>query len=198
MRIILLAFLWLGLALPAANGRDISIEQISAAGHGDINQDGVDDLALLIAPHADDTQDHALAVFFGEAFEGTLTPVLVIDDFVWGSVGEKLVGQRASLAIDQRGSLRVTSHNSAIGRNRWEQTLTLAWRDDRLLLAGFTYDFYDTLDPDANGGCDLNVLTGRGVKTRGGVETRFSIAGRMIGAEEFARDLDGYDLCGLF
>jgi hypothetical protein len=55
--------------------------------------------------------------------------------------------------------------NEAIGRNRWHLTLTIAWRDGAYRVAGVTYGHYDTLDPENSGGCDLNLLTGRGVQT---------------------------------
>jgi hypothetical protein len=57
--------------------------------------------------------------------------------------------------------------NESIGRDRWRQTLTVAWRDDTFVLAGFTYSWYDTLDPEKSGTCDVNLLTGKGERTKG-------------------------------
>lgn len=73
-----------------------------------------------------------------------------------------MYGQEPWLELTDHGSLRVYSENSSVGRNRWEQVLTIAYRENRFVLAGFTYTYYDTLDPDANGKCDVNLLTGRG------------------------------------
>ncbi|ABV95031.1 hypothetical protein Dshi_3298 [Dinoroseobacter shibae DFL 12 = DSM 16493] len=76
-----------------------------------------------------------------------------------------------SLEATSAGSLQVVTGNDSIGRERWSQTLTLAWRDDDLLLAGFTYGWRDTLDAANTGRCDVNLLTGRGVLTVNGQET---------------------------
>lgn len=63
--------------------------------------------------------------------------------------------------------MRVISQNYGIGRNRWEQTLTLAYREGAFVLAGFTYNWYDSLDLENSGTCDVNLLTGKGVLETG-------------------------------
>jgi hypothetical protein len=72
-----------------------------------------------------------------------------------------MYGQDPSIEALPGGSIAVHSQNSAIGRNRWEQTLTIAYRNDQFVVAGYTYSDYDTIDNDDNGQCDYNVLTGR-------------------------------------
>ena len=76
-------------------------------------------------------------------------------------------GQVPELTLAPNGSVRLTSMNEAVGRDRWHLTLTLAYRDGAYRIAGLTWDWYDTLDPARAGGCDLNLLTGRGFVTRG-------------------------------
>lgn len=76
-------------------------------------------------------------------------------------------GSDASLTMTESGALRVNSENIAIGRHRWQQTLTIVRRGGRFVVAGYTYSFYDTLAVDANGEvltgeCDVNLLTGKG------------------------------------
>lgn len=73
-------------------------------------------------------------------------------------------GQRPSLDQNGKGSLVVKSENDSIGRDRWSQTLTIVLRDGRFLVAGITYSARDTLNPDAAGSCDLNLLTRRGTR----------------------------------
>ncbi len=77
------------------------------------------------------------------------------------------IGQYPELAITPHGSLLIRSMNESIGRDRWHQTLTVAWRDDTFVLAGFTYSWYDTLDPEKSGTCDVNLLSGKGERTKG-------------------------------
>lgn len=87
-------------------------------------------------------------------------------------------GSDASLAVSEQGDLQVRSENIAIGRHRWQQILTVARRDGRFIVAGFTYSYYDTIESDEkgevkNGQCDLNLLTGEGEKDGEAIKTRF-------------------------
>jgi len=58
----------------------------------------------------------------------------------------------------------VKSENSAIGRDRWEQALTIARRSGEFVVLGVTYSSRDTLDPKAGGNCDINLATGKGTR----------------------------------
>lgn len=64
------------------------------------------------------------------------------------------------LEFFESGLLLVFSQNMSIGRNRWQQIITIAKRDGEYIVAGFTYGAYDTLDLDYSLDCDYNVLTG--------------------------------------
>lgn len=77
-------------------------------------------------------------------------------------------GVDAYLTQSPSGSLQLVSENIAIGRHRWEQRLTIVYRDEQFVIGGYTYSFYDTLATDDNGDiksgkCDINLLTGRGI-----------------------------------
>ncbi len=68
-------------------------------------------------------------------------------------------GMAPELDVAENGSLLLSSQQSGIGRFPWFQTYTIAYRDDRFVLAGFSYSTYDR----AMGGgmnCDVNLLTG--------------------------------------
>ncbi len=82
-----------------------------------------------------------------------------VEDIAW--IGGP--GQIPILGQSPAGSLTVTAMNIGIGRNRWESMITIAYRRDRYRVVGLSYGFYDSLDLDSNGTCDLNLLTGRGV-----------------------------------
>lgn len=77
------------------------------------------------------------------------------------------IGQQPELALAPNGSVLLHSMNEAIGRNRWHLTLTIAWRNGAYRVAGYTYDWYDTLNLEDRGRCDLNLLNGRGFVTHG-------------------------------
>lgn len=96
--------------------------------------------------------------------ENTGGGVIYAEDIAW--LGG--VGQQPELTLAPNGSVKLTSMNEAIGRNRWHMTLTIAYRKGAYRVAGFTYDWYDTLDLNDYGLCDLNLLNGRGVAENGG------------------------------
>lgn len=73
-------------------------------------------------------------------------------------------GQIPSLETNGKGSLLIKSENDAIGRDRWSQTLTVVYRNKEFLIGGVSYTSRDTLDPNAGGSCDLNLLTGKGLR----------------------------------
>ena len=103
---------------------------------------------------------------------------MVPEAFAPGIAVTGIGGSDASLDTTEQGSLLVRSENIAIGRHRWQQTLTIVKRDGQFLVGGYTYSFYDTLEVDANGevvtgNCDLNLLTGKGEKDGKSIRTRF-------------------------
>jgi len=91
--------------------------------------------------------------------ENTGDGVIYAQSIVW--VGG--VGQTPSLSLAPNGSVKVHSQNDSIGRYRWSQVLTIAFRQGQYRVAGFTYSWRDTLNLPDNGTCDLNLLSGRGV-----------------------------------
>ena len=106
-----------------------------------------------------ETEEGADLYIYTDAGEGWKQAVHA-RDIVWRG---GMYGQEPSMEAQEHGSLKIISENSAVGRDRWEQVLTIAYRGGEFRVAGFTYSYYDTLDPDANGQCDVNLLTGKGV-----------------------------------
>lgn len=85
-------------------------------------------------------------------------------------------GIDAYLRKTPNGTLQLISQNIALGRHRWEQALTIVYRDNQFLVGGYTYSDYDALDVDSDGNiktrdCDFNFLTGRGVKDEQPIRT---------------------------
>lgn len=134
-------------------------DQIFSVATTDWNKDGVQDPVMILNLNDGEQFD---GLFYISDEYGRLTLRHHIADIVWGS--SVMFGQEPSVTTASNGSFILTSQNSAIGRNRWEQKLTIAYRNEKLVVAGFTYSYYDTLDPDAYGGCDLNLLNGKGFK----------------------------------
>lgn len=154
---IIIVFLWSSAVL--ANG--FPAERVLSSASGDWNKDGKQDLALLVAPENED-DDLSLYLYLMDADHPLLRFAVASHNIAWGNHDlDGMFGQDATIEALASGSIAIHSENSAIGRNKWHQTLTIAWRDGRFVAAGFTYSDYDTLDPEAGTDCDYNILTGK-------------------------------------
>lgn len=141
-------------------------QDVLDAATGDWNKDGREDLALLATTSGDDMQVGLYVYLREEETNGTLlTLALAVPDKIWGGRGGETAafGQEPSIRALSNGSIAITTQNSGIGRNRWEHTISLAHRDGRFVVAGLTFNSYDTLQEEEPLSCDLNLLTGRGV-----------------------------------
>lgn len=158
MRVCLISALFL---LPsfAVAAEAMDPARIVSAATGDWNKDGASDLALLVAPAEGSDEDNAIYLYLNSDV-GKLTLNSVIPDKVWGQF--ELYGQAPSVSALPNGSIQITSHNDAVGRERWEQKLTIAYRNGDFVVAGYTFSSYDTLDPENTLQCDFNVLNGKG------------------------------------
>ncbi|WP_246735719.1 hypothetical protein [Agrobacterium sp. a22-2] len=166
--------------------------RILSGASGDWNKDGALDLAILVAPGSDD-EEIGIYLYLTESDRPLLKLVASAPDKIWGNTQlDGFYGQDPAITALANGSIAVMSQNSAIGRNHWEQTLTLAYREGRFIVAGYTYSHYDTLDPDAGGSCDYNVVTGKFKKG----ETAGSTAPKTVSIEDWSDDI-GQKACGL-
>ncbi|MBN8953887.1 MULTISPECIES: hypothetical protein [unclassified Rhizobium] len=155
-------------AATAAHAEDaVASGRIIDAAIGDWNKDGKPDLALLVAPAPGDDADNPIGVYiYLRDDEHSLLKLAVSAPHkIWGSVEPGgVVGQEPSISALPNGSIAITSQNDSIGRDRWEQTLTLAYRNNNFVVAGYTYESRDTLEPESSHSCDYNVLTGKVTK----------------------------------
>lgn len=155
---LLLASTLFGFSAVPILAQTASYDRISAAATGDWNQDGVSDLALLVWPDNED-EDKGIHIFLYSSEANKLVSHTIAPNKVWGDY--QMAGRQPSISAAANGSIIVTSHNDSVGRDRWEQKLTLAFRNFDFVVAGYTYNSYDTLDPDNVTNCDFNVLTGK-------------------------------------
>lgn len=140
----------------SASAEDTLIPPQSVAGSATVPVDG--DIYRYRAVLSE-TEEGGDLFIFTDAGEGWVEAVHA-RDIVWRG---GMYGQEPWLEANEHGSLKIYSENSAIGRDRWEQILTIAYRNGAFVVAGYTLSYYDTLDPDAAGKCDVNLLTGKGV-----------------------------------
>ena len=128
----------------------------------DWNNDGGMDRAVLVAPE-DRDDDVGLYLYLSDDASpppqlNIFKPNLAWSGAMWGTIPR--------LALGKSGSIEVFSMNEAIGRNRWTQKLTIAYRNNAFVVAGYTYESYDTLDLNYAFSCDVNLLTGKGLKNK--------------------------------
>lgn len=157
------SLVFLSLIAAPAFGESLETDNIVQAAIGDFNKDGAPDLVLLTRG----TEDMDLLFFLRDRERDYLKPAGMALNKVWGQIGpDAFYGQEPELKAMANGSIQITTRNDSIGRNRWSQTLTLAYRNTDFIVAGFTYSYHDTLDLAASGDCDLNVLTGKGIANK--------------------------------
>ncbi len=133
--------------------------QVLSVVTADWTDDGGMDRAVL---YDDGTDDAALAIYVGA--NGGFERLAFDPDIAWFGA---MWGTMPWLEVSDAGSLLIKSGNEAIGRNRWSQTLTVAFRGGAFVVAGYTSTWYDTLDMENNGTCDVNYLTGKGEVAKG-------------------------------
>lgn len=136
--------------LPAS----VAPDKVLSAAVADWNDDGTMDRAVLIGGDS----DADLLIYLSDGDNG-LKAAAYAPGLVFSGA---MAGTFADLQLSPQGGLQVHSENGAVGRDRWDQILTLAWRDGQFVVAGVTYGAVDTLDPTAGGNCDINLLTGKG------------------------------------
>lgn len=96
---------------------------------------------IVLFDHVSDRGDEVLITARNIAFNGSL----------WGMAPR--------LEATSRGTILLHSEQSGIGRHPWFETLTLAYRNEDIVVAGYTFSSYDRITNDYHT-CDINLLTG--------------------------------------
>ena len=121
----------------------------------DFDGDGQVDQASLVTSAADsDFFDLVLSFATGDQ--------ILISKAAYNQNLSEMVGLGTELTLNKAGSLQIRSYNDAVGRSRFENWTTFAYRKDQMVLAGMTLSWRDTLDM-TSGTCDLNFLSQKGV-----------------------------------
>jgi hypothetical protein len=144
---------------------------------GDWNQDKRLDAAVLMK-----NNDIVEIYIFLADKKNKLQTVLYKKDIVW--MGSMEGTQPYLEAKEKRGSLLIMAGNDSIGRNRWFQILTTAYREKTFMISGYTYESRDTLSPNSFHSCDVNLFTGKGFRDK---ET-FKITGQKIKLKDWSAD----------
>jgi len=146
------------LAAPPAAPNAIPPNKIVSATSGAWTDDGSMGRALLI-----DDPDNAsvdLAIYIGNSADPSQDLKLAAFAHDIASSGN-MFGNTAELRQNKKGALQVYSENTAVGRDKWERTMTLAYRGGHFVVSGLTLSAYDDLSPGSGSACDINFLSGK-------------------------------------
>jgi hypothetical protein len=152
----------LGLEQDPGLEQDSGLANVLSAVTLDFKHDG-DEARAILTQNAEGAAD--LHIYFStagpNAGEHPFKLVLTKKNVVFAG---SMWGQHPSLSINDKGSLVVASTNTAIGRTKWTESLTVVFRNGEFVIAGIAYSAYDGIDPKAGGSCELNLLAGRGMR----------------------------------
>ena len=156
--------------------------KIVSATTGAWTDDGSMGHAVLIDDPDNDSVD--LAIYTGDSANPDQGLKLAAFAHDIASSGN-MFGNTAELRQTKKGALQVYSENTAVGRDKWERTMTLAFRGGHFVVSGLTMTSYDDLDPNSAVACDLNFLSGVG---KSGKKT-LKIAAGGIPLDKWSEDL---------
>jgi hypothetical protein len=156
----------------AALAEPIESQKIITALTGDFNGDKAQDLVVIAEtkPGA----PHDMYFFLRDKEHNYLKQVDVVREQIDGEWnGYDRPGYSASdtepeLSLLPNGSILLRIPALLFGSERTDQTLTIAYRAGRFVVAGFAYDYVDYLGnathdgEGRNASCDYNLLTGKG------------------------------------
>ncbi|MFL5783855.1 MAG: hypothetical protein ACJ76H_04535 [Bacteriovoracaceae bacterium] len=100
-------------------------------------------------------------------------------------LNESLAGY-TTLDKNAAGSLLINSANDSVGRDRWSRTLTVAYRNNKYLIVGYTYSSIDTYTMKSEE-CDYNLQTKKGTRNKKAVRiaTGSIDLNKWVDAEKF-------------
>lgn len=168
MKCLLLA---VALALPTtALAEPIETQKIITAAAGDWNGDGAIDLAMIVETEPGAAMD--MHFFLRDKEHNFLKPAGIVQEQMYGEWnGYDRPGYEASyiepeLTALPNGSIKLYIPGIPSNGARTDQTLTIAWRNNGFVVAGFSYDYHDYMKDNVASDCDYNLLTGKGKSSK--------------------------------
>ena len=159
------------LVLPtAALAEPIESRKIITAVTGDWNGDGAADLAMIVETEPGVAMD--MHFFLRDKEHNFLKAAGIVHEQIYAEWnGYDRSGYEASyiepeLTALPNGSIKLYLPGIPIGGARTDMTLTIAWRNDAFVVAGFAYDYHDYMKDNVASDCDYNVLTGKGKSSK--------------------------------
>ena len=126
----------------------------------DVNNDGITDKVELTF---DGDTDVDLNIYLGKKGqdEPDETPSFVKKAIAFHG---NAAGQNASLEAGAKGLFQIQSLNQTAGTDRWEKTLTIAYRNRIFVVAELNYEEQDGANSKEIDSCRVNFITGRSTR----------------------------------
>lgn len=130
------------------------------AAMADVNGDGTADLAVLTLP---DEKDYEVdfALYLRTPSDLKLERIETAQGRFWGTMS---AGQRPNVRVLEGGKISIHTENTGVGRAHLEKTHVLSLRGAALVVSGFGYVAYDTIDHAGLGTCDMDLPNGKGLR----------------------------------
>lgn len=155
---VLLTLAALLFSTPALSQVPIDPERIAGAATGDFNKDGDIDLALILRPApSQETRDNGIAIYLADPVYGRMLLKAEVQNVLPSSF--IYAGESVAVTALQNGSILATAKNDTPGQRHLEIRLTIAYRNDDFVVAGF--GFKQNVPSQLE--CDINLLTGKGI-----------------------------------
>ena len=165
-----------------SHSSDLALRSIET----DWDKDGHVDIAQLIRESPESDYLSLDLIISGQL--NNIDDSVRLSNFVWEG---EIPGTMSWLGLNRSGSLVVHSGNASIGRERWSQKIVIAYRKNKIIVAGFYFESTDTLN-GRNSTCDVNLLTGQGYKN----STPFSVGVKILPATQWDEEMIS-ELCTL-
>ncbi len=145
---------------PAADDVNIRPEQVLSVVTADWNDDGGFDRAVLLES---DKQPGGteLLIYLSDPNTDTMQLALRKTNPAWSG---NMWGTLPRLELDKDNNLVIHSQNDSIGRNHWQQAVTVHYKDKRFIISNYAIAEQDTLKLGTDSTCVYNLMTGTGFK----------------------------------
>jgi hypothetical protein len=132
----------------------------------DWNRDGRLDKALLLRDSSDARQV-ALRIYLSDGSDTGYRLAGRHDAIGWAGQGE---AGRPDLSASESG-VTLRSGDSGSTKTPWHEVLSIDRRDDRFVVSRYTVNWHDKSDRRAGFRCDINLVTGSGIRNMASLES---------------------------
>ncbi|MCM3270947.1 TolB family protein [Paenibacillus elgii] len=167
--------------IPAGKALSLLSNGQKAITRGDLNKDGIDDLAIIVEDPKDSMTERDLILFFGNAAGAYEQSIYAKEAIMCKDCGGVFGEPLEELSI-KNNTLLFTFHGGS--SDRWYSKYRFQYRDRDWVLIGYTGGSYHTMDVYQREEEDINLLTGDFILKK---SDKNDPSGKLIEAEKGKR-----------